>query len=104
LQGYISAVHCHHGIFKLMDVTAVVLSPAIIFLLLSRPASSIGASVAVAPFIVWANYQECIKPYAGGGASMAYVVVFLFGIPASIGVGLLLLGIQQGTRGNKGAK
>jgi hypothetical protein len=62
-----------------------------------RYLSSVVAIITITAFFLWANYQECIKPYAGGGAAMAYLVVFLYGIPLSLVAGLLFVRVKQHT-------
>ena len=44
-----------------------------------------------APWLVFAYYTDCVRPYQGGGASMIYVAVLLWGTPCAI-VGALLTG------------
>jgi hypothetical protein len=78
---------CH--VSPLLEVGAICLIPAAVFMLTKFPASSAAASAALIPFLLWANYHECVRPYSGGGAAMAYVVVFLFGIPISLVAGVI---------------
>jgi hypothetical protein len=78
------------GIFSMLLVGGIVLIPTAAFLISRTPLASVAACIALMPFLVWANNSECIQPYSGGGASMAYVVVFLFGIPASVIAGGLV--------------
>jgi hypothetical protein len=47
------------------------------------------ACLLIAPWLIFAWYIDCVKPYAGGGASLAYVTVLLYGTPGAI-LGALL--------------
>lgn len=38
----------------------------------------------VAPWLVMAYASDCISEYRGGGASIAYVAVILWGIPSGL--------------------
>lgn len=73
----------------LFEAGLICLAPAAAFLLTKHPVSAAASSAAMLPFLLWANNHECIQPYPGGGASMVYVVVFMFGIPFSIIVGAI---------------
>lgn len=79
----------------LFEAGLICLAPAAAFLLARHPVSAAAASTAVLPFLLWANNHECIQPYPGGGASMVYVVVFMFGIPFSIVVGAIAYAIAR---------
>jgi hypothetical protein len=68
---------------------AIPLLPAVMSLLRANPLGAVGACLLIAPWMLFAGYVDCIKPYAGGGASLAYVGVLLFGTPSAI-VGALL--------------
>lgn len=69
----------------------VPLLPAIISLATANPLRAIGACLLFAPWLVFAYYTACVRPYAGGGASMIYVAVLLWGTPCSI-IGALVTG------------
>jgi hypothetical protein len=97
LQAYFAAAHCHASVLALWEATAISLLPAIVFVPFRRYLSSVVAIITITAFFLWANYQECIKPYAGGGAAMAYLVVFLYGIPLSLVAGLLFVRVKQHT-------
>lgn len=60
------------------------LLPAVLALLRSNPLGAVGACLFVVPWILFAYYIDCVKPYAGGGASLAYVAVILYGTPGAI--------------------
>jgi hypothetical protein len=70
---------------------AVPMVPAIVSLALPNPLRAVGASAAFAPWLVLAYVTDCVVPYTGGGASMIYVAVVLWGTPCAI-VGALLAG------------
>ena len=68
---------------------AIPLLPAVLSLLRANPLGAVGACLLIAPWMVFAWYIDCVKPYAGGGASLAYVTVLLYGTPGAI-VGALV--------------
>lgn len=74
------------GIFLLIP-----LLPAIISLLTTNPLRAVGACLLFVPWLFLAYYTDCVAPYTGGGASMIYVAVVLWGTPCSI-IGALLTG------------
>ena len=91
VQTYDAVVHCHSSPLGLWALATIALVPAFGFLVAGRHLASVAATAAIIPFFVSANYQECVKPYEGGGAAVAYVLVFLFGMPLSLGVGLFTI-------------
>lgn len=60
------------------------LLPAAFSLLRANPLGAVGACLMVVPWILFAYYIDCVKPYTGGGASLAYVAVILYGTPGAI--------------------
>lgn len=68
---------------------AIPLLPAVLSLLRANPLGAMGACLLLAPWMLLAGYIDCVKPYAGGGASLAYVAVLLYGTPSAI-VGALI--------------
>lgn len=90
IQSYYALQHCDISAFALWPATFVALAPAILFLLAGRSRSVVGACIVILLAVVWANDVECVQPYEGGGAAMAYVLVFLFGIPISLILGALI--------------
>ena len=84
-----------HGLLAFLTVLGVFLMvpllPAIISLATANPLRAIGACLLFAPWLVFAYYTDCVRPYAGGGASMIYVAVLLWGTPCSI-IGALVTG------------
>ncbi len=67
------------------------LVPAVICLAFPNPLRAVGASLFLAPWLLFAYYTDCVAPAAGGGASMVYVSVLLWGIPSAV-AGALLAG------------
>lgn len=82
----------------------VPLLPALISLLTANPLRAVGACLLFAPWLVFAYYTDCVRPYQGGGASMVYVAVLLWGTPCAIAGALLtgpvmrLLGVSVAPR------
>ena len=83
---------------SLMSYLAVVgfflgipLLPALISLVTANPLRAVGACLLLSPWLGFAYYTDCVKPYSGGGASMIYVAVLLWGTPSSL-VGALITG------------
>jgi len=94
-QSFFSLVYCRQSLWALWPVAAACVGPAAAFLLAARPNAAAAGALTLLPFLIWANYQECVKPYTGGGAAMAYVVVFLFGIPTSLAAAFLSAMFRQ---------
>ena len=86
---------CDVNVLALMAVTGVLLIPAFLWLRVSSVGGVLGACVGLLPWLVWANHIECVAPYRGGGASMAYVAVFFWGVPSSLLCGFLLALLQR---------
>lgn len=72
-----------------MWFTLIPVVPAAFFMFAKKPIAAIGAALVVIPFYAMAYYSDCILPYQGGGASMVYVIVIMFGTPVAIATGLL---------------
>ena len=60
-------------------------------LLTKNPLRAVGGALMFAPWLVLAYYTDCIRPYTGGGASMIYIAVVMFGLP-SAALGTLVTG------------
>ena len=69
----------------------VCLAPSSLFLISRQTYSAFVSAAVVFPFLVWANVNGCWAVNTGGGAAMACVVVFLFGVPAALFGGWLTL-------------
>ena len=67
------------------------LIPAALALATANPLRAIGACACVVPWYMLAYYTDCIRPYSGGGASMIYVAVVLWGFPSAV-LGALITG------------
>lgn len=65
------------------------LLPALLSLLRANPLGAVGACTLLAPWLIYAWYFDCIRPYSGGGASMIYIAVLLYGTPSAIAGALL---------------
>lgn len=82
----------HHSVRgQLISLAFVALGflPGLIALFSRNPLRACGAALLFAPWLVIAFYTDCVKPYQGGGASMIYVAVVMFGFP-SAALGALL--------------
>ena len=76
------------GMFVLIPVI-----PALIALFTRNPLSALGGFLAFLPWLIYAYYVDCMLPQTGaGGASLIYVVVFLYGA-ASCLLGVLLVAV-----------
>ena len=82
LTSFLAAV----GIFLVVP-----LLPALISLVTANPLRAVGACLLLSPWLGLAYYTDCVKPYTGGGASMIYVAILLWGTPCAV-VGALLTG------------
>ena len=95
LQAILSFGCYDHGLVDFVAATVfflgIPLLPAIICLTRSNPLCSLGASMLLAPWLLLAFYTDCVRPYQGGGASMIYVAVLLWGTVSSL-VGAALTG------------
>jgi len=76
--------HDLEGVLAGLAFVAMPMLPAIISLALPNPLRAVGASAFFAPWLVFAYVTDCIIPYSGGGASMSYVAVVLWGTPCAV--------------------
>lgn len=95
LQAF-NSVGCYgHTLLTFVQVVGmfvlVPLLPALVSLLTANPLRAAGACLLFAPWLVVAYYTDCVRPNQGGGASMVYVAVLLWGTPCAI-IGALLTG------------
>jgi hypothetical protein len=65
--------------------------PGLVALFTRNPLRTVGAALLFAPWLVLAYVVDCVQAYAGGGASMIYVAVLLWGFCTSA-LGALLTG------------
>lgn len=63
---------------------AIPLVPALIALGSGNPLRAIGGSLVAVGFYSLAFYTDCVVPYSGGGASMVYVAVVMYGFPLAV--------------------
>lgn len=82
LLDYLRAV----GVFLFLP-----LLPALVSLLTANPLRAVGACLLLSPWLWFAYYTDCVAPYAGGGASLIYVAVLLWGTPCAL-LGALMTG------------
>ena len=87
--------------YELMDslsgiwFPAIPLLPAVISLFTRNPLRAVGASAIVIPFYLMAYIADCTQPNQGGGASMIYVAVIMFGLPLATVMALITGSICQ---------
>ena len=86
-----------YGIFIFLGIP---LLAAIIGLFTKNPLRALGACLFIAPWLIFAYYVDCIRPYTGGGASMIYIAVLLWGTLGSV-FGAIITGIITGSLGIK---
>jgi len=91
--GFAGSSSCGWG--SLAWAGVVCLAPSSLFLISRQTYSALVSAVVVFPFMLWANVSECWGAHSGGGAAMAYVVVFLFGVPAALFSGFLTLMVSK---------
>lgn len=77
--------------FSAMLFVGIPMLPAFVSLATRNPLRAVGASLLFAPWLVFAYYVDCVVPYQGGGASMIYVAVVLWGLPCAA-IGALVTG------------
>jgi hypothetical protein len=84
-----------HSLMSYLAVVGIFLGipllPALVSLITANPLRAVGACLLLSPWLGFAYYTDCVKPYAGGGASMIYVAVLLWGTPSSM-LGALITG------------
>lgn len=93
-------VSCYNrGIFESISTIwfpGIPLIPALVFLASRNPLRAVGASIVAIAFYALAYYTDCVAPYEGGGASMIYVAVILYGTPLAAVGGLIAGSITNG--------
>lgn len=96
LQAFNSFACYHHGLNGFLSSTVffvgIPLVPAFVSLVLPNPLRAVVACAFFAPWLLLAYYTDCVAPYEGGGASMIYVAVLLFGTVTSL-IGSLIAGV-----------
>lgn len=95
LQAFNSFACYHHGLNGFLSSTAffvgIPLLPSFVSLALPNPLRAVVACAFFAPWLVLAYYADCVAPYEGGGASMIYVAVLMWGSVTSL-IGALVAG------------
>jgi hypothetical protein len=95
LQAFNSATCYEHDLVSFLMAAGFFLSPALLIatvcLFTANPLRAVGSCLLFAPWLVFAYYTDCIRPYEGGGASMVYVLVLLLGTPCAF-LGALITG------------
>jgi len=93
LQAFNSFACYRHSALQYLEALAIFVAlpmvPALIALMTKQPLRAVGGALLFAPWLGLAYYTDCVRPYAGGGASMIYVAVMLWGLPSCF-VGVLL--------------
>ena len=79
------------GYLGALGFIAIPMLPAVVALFTKNPLRAVVASLLFAPWLLFAYYTDCVRPYQGGGASMIYVGVLLYGLPCAL-IGALLAG------------
>jgi len=89
----ISSFSCYRHDFgtflEVLGFIAIPMLPGIIAMFTASPYRALGAAIFFLPWLGYAYYVDCGSPYRGGGASMIYVAVVLWGFPCAL-VGALL--------------
>lgn len=94
LELFNGVVCYHHGVEgQLIGLSLVAIGflPGLGVLFSKNPLRTVGAAMLFAPWLLFAFYTDCVRPYQGGGASMIYVAVVMYGFPCAA-VGALLTG------------
>ena len=95
-QQAFSSFSCYgHSLASFLGVVGIFLGvpllPALVSLATANPLRAVGACLMLSPWLGVAYYTDCVRPYTGGGASMIYVAVLLWGTPCSL-LGALITG------------
>jgi hypothetical protein len=95
LQSFNGVACYHQTLADFILAFAIFVAPAVVVALValftSNPLRAAVASACFAPWLVTAYYSDCVLPYRGGGASMVYVVVLLYGLPCAL-LGVFIAG------------
>lgn len=92
IQGFNSFACYRHGVglyLASLGFVALPLLPAILAAFSREPLRAVGGCLLFSPWLFFAYYTDCIRPYTGGGAAMIYVAVMLWGLPTAL-LGVLL--------------
>lgn len=95
LQAFNSAACYRHTVADFLAALGIFVLPPLLPVLLAlwvrRPLQAFVGALCFAPWLVYAYVVDCLLPYRGGGASMIYVAVLLYGLPSCL-IGVLLSG------------
>jgi hypothetical protein len=95
LQGFNSFACYKHSFSIYLSVVGsfllAPLLPAVVALFFPNALRAVGACALLAPWLLLAYFVDCVRPYSGGGASMIYIAVLLWGTPSAI-IGALITG------------
>ena len=99
---YFETAHCKHSSLETAEYLAIeavmvliTVGPSLVMALVKFHWASLVTTIPIAAGMIWAYRIECVLPYSGGGAAMAFVPVIMFIVPASCVVGLI---VQLGMR------
>ena len=95
VQSIYGLLLCETEFWLFAIITAIILVPAFLWQYQGSVGGSFGYCLGVLPWLVWANHTECVAPYQGGGARMAYVAVFIWGVLSGLILGYLLSRLQK---------
>jgi hypothetical protein len=87
LQAFNSFACYQHGLAGFLGSLGFVafpLLPAILASFSREPLRAVGGCLLFSPWLIFAYYTDCVSPYTGGGASMIYVAVVLWGLPSTL--------------------
>jgi len=95
LQSFNGVACYHQGPKDFVIAFLVFVAPAVLIATIAvftaNPLRAAFASAFFAPWLVTAYYTDCVAVYRGGGASMIYVIVLLWGVPSAL-LGALIAG------------
>ena len=81
MQFYYDLELCDRTLLKTILLTTLILVPAWIYFFRAASVKVVVYCFVLLPFIIWANYHECIVPHKD--APMTYVLVFIVGVPVA---------------------
>lgn len=58
--------------------------PGLAALFSKNPLRTVGAALLFVPWLILAYYTDCVRAYQGGGASMIYIAVVMYGFPSAL--------------------
>lgn len=88
VQSFYEYRYCGGGPLGLWLNTAVLMAVPALMLAWPRSSPAAVSALVILGFCLWANSMECAPPTDGGGAPMAYVLAFFYGVPAALAAGM----------------